>query len=189
MKKGYRWPLRDQERTLAGSYTSQGMICTTERFYKLFRDAVAKGSVDIELKNKIYEVLRVLAVSMLREGCPDKLDQMNGLMRKILYRIDRHLLLPAETVVSISSQDTTLGNAIMDEELAEFREMYFLSVEACRLIREGKSSSVLICNGKRFMIDITDENIAKRLAKLSDGTIYGGIEAWNWHYYRGEATS
>lgn len=187
MRKGYKWPLRDEARLAYGSTNNRAMICTVERFYKRFRDAAAQGAVDIELKNRIYEVLRIVSESMLYEGDPVILGQLNGLMRKILHRIDRRLLLTSKVAVCIDNQDTTLRNAIRDRELAEFREMYFLSAEACRLIKEGEAGSVLVCNGKRFVISITDQKVARELSGKDKGENYGGIQAWNWHYYRDEA--
>ena len=184
MRKGYRWAFKDEIRLKYGCSNNQAMICTTEKFYKLFRDAVAKGEVDIELKNRIYETLRVVAESMLYERNPVKLKQLVGLMRKILYKIDRNLLTSMEKAVIINSRETTMRNAITDRELIEFREMYFLSVEACRLIEEGIASSKLLCNGRKFIVEITDQEQAKELARNTKGYTYAGIQAWNWHYDR-----
>lgn len=87
-------PRRDDIVLAYGADRGQSAICTAERVYRIYQDAIKHDEVHIELVDKVYQ-----AVVMLFERLPYEDDktlslQEFGLLRKLLNKIDTRIIAP-----------------------------------------------------------------------------------------------
>lgn len=182
MQRGDRWPHRDLMAFAYGADRPMSAICAAERTYKLLKDAQTGDGVDIELQAKVVSAVDMLCQRLNNEFNPVYHNQMVGLLRKFLSKVDEGFIDPGSDKGVITSTAVAEPERAWVYWLGRAREQLCLASYVLDMMREHKvgSERVVIC-GKGFMISV-NPLVYEDNAQIKAAALYRnpGLESWSW---------
>jgi len=96
LRKGFRWPLRDDIVMAYGADRFCSCACTADRIYRLLKDAKEDIVIDTKLKGAVMNTMTVICQRLDDEFDVDKFGQLVGILEKFTRKIGRGFLGPCE---------------------------------------------------------------------------------------------
>lgn len=182
MRKGYRWPWRDDLVLAYGpDHRPIAAICAFERIYKAVKRAADAGSeMDIVLQAKAIKAMEVIAQRLDDEFDPEIFDQLVGLLSKYI-RIMEPILLS-----SIPSHSQVLEGAAARAWCRDVRRQWVLARHALSMMRERRSGPDNVKFGKKpYIVSLNPAFFVYSSCNQREKAAFERRrQSWNWREAR-----
>ena len=146
-------PRRDDIVLIYGADRGQAAICTAERVYQIYKDAVEYDGASIELVDKAYRAVVMLFERLPYEDNKARSLQEFGLLRKLLNKIDARIIAPFQ-MGSVFEQDAEVNDGFGGQWALQDLRIHWLCTKLAHKNLWGNVGRIIetVAERKRYRI-------------------------------------